>query len=89
MSQSIYQREKTEQLLKSNITSTECYDWEAIPKLCMNSNNSEVFLKQLNNRLPYCYEFLGNKSISFIVPQTERAWISIAQAIISKEVVCF
>lgn len=27
MSQSIYQREKTEQLLKNNVTSTECYDW--------------------------------------------------------------
>lgn len=39
--------------------------------------------------MSYCYEFLGNKSVSFIVPHTERAWINIAQAIISKEVVCF
>jgi hypothetical protein len=54
----------------------------------MNSNNSEIYLKQLNNRLNYCYEFLGNKSVSFILPQTEKIWITISQAITNKEVVC-
>jgi 3-phosphoglycerate kinase len=54
----------------------------------MNSNNSEVYLKQLSNRLNYCYEFLSNKSVSFIMPESEKAWINIAQAITNKEVVC-
>ena len=54
----------------------------------MNNNNSEVYLKQLNNRLAYCYEFLSNKSVSFIMPHSEKAWINISQAIANKEVVC-
>ncbi len=42
----------------------------------------------MNNKLNYCYEFLGNKSISFITPETEKSWISLSQAISNKEVVC-
>lgn len=53
----------------------------------MSSNNSEVYLRQLNIRLNYCYEFLSNRAVSFTLPHSERAWVSIAQAISNREVV--
>lgn len=54
----------------------------------MSNNNGDIYLKQLNNKLNYCYQFLGNKAVSFILPQTERSWLSLTQAIAAKDVVC-
>jgi len=55
MCQSIYMREKTEALIKNNISSTDCYEWERIPKICMAGNNSDINFRQLGHKLAYCY----------------------------------
>lgn len=89
MSQSLYLLEKTREFLRDKVSSTESYDWERIPKLCLSSNNSDVYYKQLGQKLNYCYEFLGSSSsLSFIEPSTERVWLNISQALANKDVVC-
>lgn len=88
MSQSLYMLEKTQQLLKANITTIECYEWERIPKLCLTNNNSDIYFKQLTHRINYCYEFLGGAPLTYIEPQTEKAWLNISQAIANKDAVC-
>ena len=54
----------------------------------MSSNNSDIFFKQLNHKLNYCYEFLGNQPLSMIEPATEKVWLNISQAIGNRDVVC-
>ena len=88
MCQSLYLRQQTDQLLKNNITSTECFEWQKIPKLCMGINNCDIYLKQLNNKLCYCNEFLGNSAAAVIEPSTEKIWLNLGQAIMNRDVVC-
>jgi hypothetical protein len=42
-------------MLKQDITCTDCYEWERIPKLYMANSNSDIYLKQLSNKLNYCF----------------------------------
>lgn len=74
--------------MKGNIGTTECYEWERIPKLCLTNNNSDIYFKQLTYKINYCYEFLGGAPLTFIEPQTEKAWLNISQAIANKDAVC-
>jgi dynein heavy chain, axonemal len=88
MCQSLYMREKTENLLSVNVSSTDCYEWERIPKICMAPNNNDLYFKQHTAKLNYCYEFLGNAATSFIEPDTEKVWLSVTQAVMARDVVC-
>ena len=87
MSQSLYLREKTEHLLKNNVATVECYDWERVPKMWMSQTNGELFLRLLNSRVGYCYEFLGNGQVGFVLPETERVWVNLTQSLSNKDVV--
>lgn len=84
MVQSIYFREKTLSLTKQNITETSFYEWERIPKMIMTSN-SEVYLRQLESKVPYNYGLLNQKDLVVIQGETERVWINLINAIAAKE----
>ncbi len=75
--------------MRGGVDTTDCYDWERIPKICLSSNNSDLFYKQLGQKLNYCYEFLGSSApLALIEPSTEKAWLNISQAVANRDAVC-
>lgn len=74
--------------MSHRVASLDTYEWERTPKLCLSLNSPEIYLKQFTAKLPYCYEFLGNASLSFVVPETERVWLGLLHAIANRDIVC-
>ena len=49
------------------------------------TSNSEVFLRQLESKLPYNYGLLNQKDLVVIQAETERVWINLINTIAAKE----
>ena len=53
----------------------------------MSQNNGQILFRLLNSKVAYCYEFLGNGKVGFVLPETERAWVNLTQSLTNKDVV--
>ena len=49
------------------------------------TSNSEVYLKQLESKVPYNYGLINQKDLVVIQAETERVWINLINAIAAKE----
>ncbi len=48
------------------------------------TSNSEVYLRQLESKVPYNYGLLNHKDLVVIQAETEKVWINLINAIAAK-----
>lgn len=75
----VHARDVVDRLIKDNVSSVEDFEWVA--QLRYYWENDDMWMRQVETRFQYGYEYLGNTSRLVITPLTDRIYLTLTGAL--------